>query len=135
MSEREIEGPGPDRSASHIGPCCSCTDEYDVLISKQKKLLTGVVNALKGPPPDLTWWSHHDAPELAQAEHAARLAAEEARDRTEVAHRGSEAQINRLTEEVISERLAAEKARLAIREYLDGNGGIDKLRSVLGPEP
>lgn len=36
-----------------------------VLVQRQGKLLTGVVNALKGEPPDDTSWSHHDAPELA----------------------------------------------------------------------
>lgn len=37
----------------------------DVII-RQGDLLRGVVNALKGPPPPDTSWSHHDAPELAQ---------------------------------------------------------------------
>ena len=34
------------------------------LVEKQSKLLTGVVNAIKGEPPELTLWSHHDAPDL-----------------------------------------------------------------------
>lgn len=34
------------------------------VIHRQGKLLTGVVNALKGQPPELTAWSHHDAPDL-----------------------------------------------------------------------
>ena len=34
------------------------------LVEKQSKLLTGVVNAIKGEPPELTLWSHHDAPAL-----------------------------------------------------------------------
>jgi hypothetical protein len=37
------------------------------LTQRQSDLLTGVVNALKGPPPAGTLWSHHDAPMLAQA--------------------------------------------------------------------
>src|SRR6266403_2441065 len=37
------------------------------LIQRQGDLLCGVVNALKGEPPEDTLWSHHDAPELAQA--------------------------------------------------------------------
>jgi hypothetical protein len=37
------------------------------LTRRQADLLTGVVNALKGPPPELTLWSHYDAPMLAQA--------------------------------------------------------------------
>lgn len=41
--------------------------DYDRLISNQGQLLTGVVNGLRGDPPELTWWSHHDAPELARA--------------------------------------------------------------------
>lgn len=34
-------------------------------ITRQRDLLTGVVNAIKGPPPELVRWSHHDAPQLA----------------------------------------------------------------------
>lgn len=41
------------------------------LIARQGDLLTGVVNALKGVPPPLTIWSHHDAPELASKAAAA----------------------------------------------------------------
>ena len=40
-------------------------EHYDDLIARQGALLRGVVNAIKGPPPDDTLWSHHDAPELA----------------------------------------------------------------------
>lgn len=36
------------------------------LNTRQTKLLTGVVNAIRGEPDELTLWSHHDAPELAQ---------------------------------------------------------------------
>lgn len=35
------------------------------LIQGQGQLLTGVVNAIRGAPPDDTLWSHHDAPQLA----------------------------------------------------------------------
>ena len=41
--------------------------EYGPLLERQSQLLTGVANALKGPPPELTTWSHHDLPELAAA--------------------------------------------------------------------
>lgn len=36
------------------------------LIEQQAALLTGVVNAIRGAPPELVLWSHHDAPALAQ---------------------------------------------------------------------
>ena len=36
------------------------------LIERQAELLTGVVNAIRGEPPEDTLWSHHDAPKLAQ---------------------------------------------------------------------
>ena len=35
------------------------------LISKQSDLLTAAVNALRGDPPELVWWSHHDVEQLA----------------------------------------------------------------------
>lgn len=34
------------------------------LTEKQGNLLTGVVNAIRGKPSELTLWSHHDASEL-----------------------------------------------------------------------
>lgn len=37
------------------------------LVMRQGDLLTGVVNALRGKPPENVEWSHHDAPELAEA--------------------------------------------------------------------
>ena len=46
--------------------------DADALIQRQAALLTGVVNALKGPPPPDTLWSHHDAPELAAQARAER---------------------------------------------------------------
>lgn len=39
--------------------------EYDALLMRQGELLTAAVNALKGDPPPLTTWSHHDVAELA----------------------------------------------------------------------
>ena len=41
--------------------------EAHELINRQADLLTGVVNALRGDPPELVWHSHHDAPALAKA--------------------------------------------------------------------
>ena len=40
-------------------------ESSDQLSDRQSKLLTGVVNAIRGEPPELQLWSHHDAPELA----------------------------------------------------------------------
>lgn len=37
------------------------------LIEHQGTLLRGVVNAIRGQPPEKVSWSHHDAPELARA--------------------------------------------------------------------
>lgn len=42
------------------------TDEYSDLMMRQGDLLRGVVNALRGDPPPLTHWSHHDAADLAE---------------------------------------------------------------------
>lgn len=42
-------------------------EEYDGILGRQGDLLTGVANALRGQPPELTTWSHHDLPERAQA--------------------------------------------------------------------
>jgi len=39
--------------------------EYDAILTRQGDLLTRTVNALRGNPPPLTSWSHHDIPELA----------------------------------------------------------------------
>lgn len=41
-------------------------DEYDALRAKQSKLLTGVANAIRGKPPELTTWSHHDVVDLTE---------------------------------------------------------------------
>ena len=40
--------------------------EYDGILSRQGDLLTRTVNVLRGDPPPLTSWSHHDVPELAR---------------------------------------------------------------------
>lgn len=42
-------------------------DEYDQLLTRTGEILTGVANALNGPPPALTTWSHHDLAEKAAA--------------------------------------------------------------------
>ena len=36
--------------------------EYDAILTREGDLLTGVANALHGPPPPLVSWSHHDLP-------------------------------------------------------------------------
>ena len=53
-------------------------EEYDATLTRQGDLLTRTVNALRGNPPPLTSWSHHDIPELAAEKVAeiARLTAE-----------------------------------------------------------
>jgi hypothetical protein len=53
-------------------------EEYDAILGRQGDLLTRTVNALRGNPPPLTSWSHHDIPELAAEKVAevARLTAE-----------------------------------------------------------
>jgi hypothetical protein len=48
-------------------------EEYDAILGRQGDLLTRTVNALRGNPPPLTSWSHHDIPELA-AEKVAEVA-------------------------------------------------------------
>lgn len=39
--------------------------EYVEITDRQSILLRGVARGLKGPPPELVMWSHHDLPELA----------------------------------------------------------------------
>ena len=41
--------------------------EYEPITMRQASLLRGVVEAIKGKPPESVTWSHHDAPELAAA--------------------------------------------------------------------
>ena len=61
-------------------------EEYDAILRRQDDLLTRTVNALRGNPPPLTSWSHHDIPELAaeKVSEIARLTAE--RDALAAAH-------------------------------------------------
>jgi hypothetical protein len=51
--------------------------EYDPLLTRQGDLLTRAANALRGDPPPLMSWSHHDVPELARtlADHMAKVKA------------------------------------------------------------
>ncbi len=53
-------------------------EDYDATLTRQGDLLTRTVNALRGNPPPLTSWSHHDIPELAaeKVSEFARLTAE-----------------------------------------------------------
>ena len=65
-------------SVSHIPPpshagglsewvtmsCDECKD-YEVILARQDDILTRVANALRGDPPPLTSWGHHDLPERA----------------------------------------------------------------------
>jgi hypothetical protein len=44
-------------------PQAASEDDY-ALIMKQSELLTRSVNLIKGEPPELTHWSHHDLPEI-----------------------------------------------------------------------
>ncbi len=41
-------------------------EAFDRLVQTQSRILTETVNWLKGPPPELTTWSHHDIAELAR---------------------------------------------------------------------
>ena len=82
-------------------------EDYDATLTRQGDLLTRTVNALRGNPPPLTSWSHHDIPELAAekvsevtrltAERDA-LAAQVAREREGYPHYGP--CINELTDTV-----------------------------------
>ncbi len=62
---------GPGTTQDACGACITClkreADGLHDLIARQSQLLTAAVNALKGPPPPLTLWSHHDVAELAAA--------------------------------------------------------------------
>jgi hypothetical protein len=63
---------------SALAEVARLTEEYDAILTRQSDLLTRTVNALRGNPPPLTSWSHHDIPELAAEKVAevARLTAE-----------------------------------------------------------
>lgn len=45
-------------------------DEATTLVDRQRAILRGVADALRGPPSPLMTWSHHDLPEIARALHA-----------------------------------------------------------------
>jgi hypothetical protein len=47
-------------------PILAELDEYSRLCNRQSELLTRVVNAARGVPPELMTWSHHDAGELVE---------------------------------------------------------------------
>lgn len=57
--------------AEHANEAGVMIGTYEALCSRQSRLLTATVNALRGDPPSLWTWSHHDVHEL-----AARLKAE-----------------------------------------------------------
>lgn len=71
----EYDGHSPAIAADRLRDALSHADcdlpsieeEYAGILQRQGELLTGIANALKGPPPELTTWSHHDLPELAAA--------------------------------------------------------------------
>jgi len=52
-------------SAADVPWLLAEVEEYDATLTRQGDLLTRTVNALRGNPPHLTSWSHHDIPELA----------------------------------------------------------------------
>ncbi len=52
-------------SAADVPWLLAEVEEYDATLTRQGDLLTRTVNALRGNPPPLTSWSHHDIPELA----------------------------------------------------------------------
>jgi hypothetical protein len=62
----EIEGTrAPETADAKIERLNRELEDCDRTICRQSALLAGVVNAIKGPPPDLVRWSHHDAAQLA----------------------------------------------------------------------
>lgn len=112
LTRRHIESTPDDptyRAAFEAGrqslaECSECA-EYDSILWKQGDLLKRTVNALKGDPPELTTWSHHDIPQLAA----------EARSRIEAQKVGIDAQMRR-TEKAEAERDAARAELDALRE-------------------
>lgn len=68
------------------------------LIARQGKLLTGVVNAIRGEPDEMSMHSHHDAPELARKAmtvvHAARAVLVEYLETLRLAARQGDADAN-----------------------------------------
>lgn len=51
--------------AEHANEGGGLIGAYEALSNRQGHLLTATVNVLRGDPPPLTSWSHHDIPELA----------------------------------------------------------------------
>lgn len=62
--ERESER---DAARSALTEAREEIENYDRTLIRSSEIMTGVANALNGPPPDLTTWSHHDLTEKAQA--------------------------------------------------------------------
>lgn len=58
-----------------IEPLLEDIEDSDALRERMAGLLTGVANALKGPPPDLTWHDWSDLPAVAERVAAAAAAA------------------------------------------------------------
>lgn len=50
--------------SDHIKELEEEVEDLSKLTQKQSDLLTAAVNVLKGPPPDLVLWSHHDIADL-----------------------------------------------------------------------
>lgn len=90
-------------------------DDYSGLLIRQGELLTGVVNAIRGNPRELTTWSHHDAPELARE-----LVAEVERLRA----RETKMRALALRAAVSSNPHEYVKANQDILAVLDGEGGL-----------
>ena len=55
------------RAVENLEDYATLAEEYDGILQRQGDLLTSTVNVLRGDPPPLTTWSHHDIPELARA--------------------------------------------------------------------
>ena len=56
-----------EQQAARIAELETAEEESDAVRMGMAKLLTGVANALRGDPPELTSWSWHDLPERAAA--------------------------------------------------------------------
>ena len=110
-------------------------EEYDAILTRQSDLLTRTVNALRGNPPPLTSWSHHDIPKLA-AEKVSEV------ERLTVERDALAAQVARVEEvldhwRTVDEGNAAYAERIGERSrFADGLASrADMLRAALaGPE-
>lgn len=94
-SRAEAERERADRAIADMGNAEARAEQSDDecryaqdLAIRQGGLLRKAVNALRGPPPDDTLWSVHDAPELAAAVAAERDALRERADRAEAREAG-----------------------------------------------